>query len=54
MFVSDLLQIDGFLRVLRFPLPRKLTAKYNSVSNIVESGVKYHKTKPIKITHLTV
>jgi hypothetical protein len=25
-FVSDLRQVGGFLRVLRFPLPRKLTA----------------------------
>ena len=26
-FVSDLRQVDGFLRVLRFPPPMKLTAK---------------------------
>jgi hypothetical protein len=26
MFVSDLRQVDGFLRVLRFPPPIKLTA----------------------------
>jgi hypothetical protein len=34
-FVSDLRQVGGFLRVLLFPPP-----------NIVESGVKHHKTKP--------
>jgi len=27
MFVSNLRQVGGFLRVLRFPLPIKLTAK---------------------------
>ena len=27
--VSDLRQVDGFLRVLRFPLPIKLTQRYN-------------------------
>ena len=26
-FVDNLRQVDGFLRVLRFPLPIKLTAK---------------------------
>jgi hypothetical protein len=26
-FVSDLVQVGGFLRVLRFPLPIKLTAR---------------------------
>jgi hypothetical protein len=40
-FVSDLRQVGGFLWVLRFPPPIKLTA-----NNIVESGVKHHKTKP--------
>ena len=33
-FVSDLLKVGGFLRVLRFPLP----PQYNRI--IVESGVK--------------
>ena len=37
-FVSDLWQAGGFLRVLRFP-------RYSW--NIVESGVKHHKPKPI-------
>ena len=36
-FYSDLWQVDGFLRVLRFPPPIKLTPRYNR--NIVESGV---------------
>jgi hypothetical protein len=44
-FVSELRQVNGFLRVPRFPLSIKLTPRYNS--NIVESGFKYHKqTKP--------
>ena len=40
-FVSDLQQFGGFLWVLWFPPPIKLTAWYNW--NIVESGVKHHK-----------
>ena len=41
-FVSDLRQVSGFLRVLRFPPPIKLTAiRYNW--HIVESGIKHHK-----------
>ena len=41
-FVSDLRQVDGFLRVLWFSPPIKLTAiRYNW--NIVESGVKTNK-----------
>ena len=43
-FVSDLRQIGGFLRVLRFPPPIKLTPQYNW--NIV----KYHKPNPLKQT----
>ena len=44
-FVSDLRQLDGFLRGLRFPPPIKLTTTiYNW--NIVESGVKCHKLYP--------
>jgi hypothetical protein len=35
MFVSDLRQFGGFLRVIRFPPPQ-----YNL--NIVESGAKHH------------
>ena len=42
-FVGDLWQVGGLLRVLRFPPPIKLTATINW--NIVESGVKHHKTK---------
>ena len=38
-FVSDLRQVGGFLRVLRFP-PIKLTPWYSWT--IVESGVKHH------------
>jgi hypothetical protein len=41
-FVSDSRQVSGFLRVLRFPPPIKLTVKIN-LKNIVESGVKNHK-----------
>ena len=39
-FVSDLWQVGGFLRVLRFPPPIK-PPRYNW--NIVESGIKHHK-----------
>ena len=39
MFVSDLLQVGGFLWVLLFPPPIK-SPQYNW--NIVESGVKHH------------
>jgi hypothetical protein len=41
-FVSELRQVGGFLPVLRFPLPIKLTARYSW--NIVESAVKHHQT----------
>ena len=47
-FGSDLRQIGGYLRVLRFPPPIKLTATI--LQNFVEIGVKHHKpnqTKPI-------
>jgi hypothetical protein len=40
-FVSDLRQVGGFLRVLRFPPPIKLTPRYNWDN--VESGVQHHK-----------
>ena len=40
-FVSGLRQVDGFLRVLWFPPPIK-QPQYEL--NIVESGVKHHKT----------
>ena len=45
-FVSDLQQVGSFLRVLRFPLPIKLTA---TIEHIVESGVKHNipKHKPL-------
>ena len=43
-FVSDLRQVSGFLRVLWFPPPIKLTAMIYLY--IVESAVKHHKTKP--------
>ena len=39
-FVNDLRQVDGFLRVPRFPPPIKLTATY--IWNIVEIAVKHH------------
>jgi len=41
-FVSDLRLVGGFLRLLLFPPPIKLTAPRYSW-NIVESGVKHHK-----------
>ena len=47
-FVSDLRQVSGFLLVLQFPPPIKLIATiYNW--NIVEIGIKHHKTKPINV-----
>jgi hypothetical protein len=49
--VSDLRQVCGFLRVLRFLLTIKLTATL--YLNIVESVVKYHKTnQPNHFGHL--
>jgi len=44
-FVSGLRKVDGFLRVLRFPPPMKLTATIFHW-NIVESGVKHHSQNP--------
>ena len=41
-FVSDLQQVGGFLWVRRFSPPIKLTVMINW--NIVESGVKHHKS----------
>ena len=41
----DVWQVGGFLRVLRFPSPIKLTAQYDW--NIIESGIKRH--TPIQI-----
>ena len=42
-FLSDLRQVGGFLRILRYPPSIKLTdtSRYNW--NIFESGVKHHK-----------
>jgi hypothetical protein len=34
-FVSDLRQVGGFLRVLRFPPPIKLTAMYDNITEIL-------------------
>jgi hypothetical protein len=45
-FDSDLWQVGGFLPVLQFPPPIKLTARYNR--NIVENGVKNHNTHALK------
>ena len=46
--VCDLQEICGFLQVLRFPPPIKLTAMiYMWNWNIVESGVKHHNPKII-------
>ena len=44
-FISDLRQVDGFLWVLRLPLPIKLTSP-RYCWNIVESGVKHHNPNP--------
>jgi len=53
-FVSDMRQIGGFLRVLPFSPPIKLTATiYRGNWNIVESGVKYHNPKPSNILHVS-
>jgi hypothetical protein len=43
-FVSDLQQVSGFLWVLWFPQPNQYNwlPRYNW--NIVESGIKHHKT----------
>jgi hypothetical protein len=46
-FVSDLLQVGGFLRVFQFPPPIKLTPWYNW--NIVESGIKHHNSYPLTL-----
>ena len=48
-FVSDLRQVGGFLRVLRFPPPIKLT----STIYIVDSGVKHHNPNPVLIIQNT-
>jgi hypothetical protein len=48
-FVNNLWQVSGFLWVLQFPPPIKLTTMiYNW--NIVECGVKHHNTKPPPIS----
>ena len=44
-FVSDLRQVGGFLRVLRFPPPIKLTDMI-LLKRLFESDVKHHKPKP--------
>ena len=44
-FVSDLRKVGGYLRLLRFPPPIKLTPQYNW--NIVESDVKHHQPNPL-------
>ena len=42
-FLSDLRQVDDFLRVLRFPPPIKLTNTILLIAEILsESGVKHH------------
>jgi hypothetical protein len=50
--VSDLRQVSGFLRVLRFPPPIKLTATIQLKINIVESGVRHHHTNIVLFRHL--
>jgi hypothetical protein len=49
-FVSDLGQVGGFLRALRFLHQLNLPLRYNW--NIVESGVKHHKTNQPIIMYL--
>ena len=51
-FVSDLLQVDGFLRVLRFPLPLKtdrhdiskilLKVELNSIIHLTLDAYDFH------------
>ena len=45
-FVSDLRQVSGFIRVLRFPPAINLTA-WRYSWNIVECGVKHHNPNPL-------
>jgi hypothetical protein len=52
-FVSDLRQVGGFLRVLRFPPPIK-TDRHDITEKLLKYGVKYHQTnkqtnKPYKL-----
>ena len=47
-FVSDLRQVGGFLQILQFPPPIKLTARYNW--KIIESGIKHHQANLDTIT----
>ena len=47
-FVSDLRQVGGFLQILQFPPPIKLTARYSW--NIIESGIKHHQANLDTIT----
>jgi hypothetical protein len=49
--LSDLQQVFGFLRVLQFPQPIKLTPIYGS--NNVKSGVKHHIPPKLKLTQNT-
>jgi len=44
-FIIDLWQVGGFLWVLSFPPPIKLTARYNW--SICESDIKHHKPNQI-------
>ena len=54
-FVSDLRQGSGFLRVLRIPPPIKLTTTiYICNWNIVESGVKHHKSISLYIKQVCI
>jgi len=39
-FVSDLKQVDGFLRILRFPPPIKLTALLKVALNTIKKANK--------------
>jgi len=45
-FVSDLQEVGGFLRVVRFPPPIQMAATINQ--NIVERGVQHHQTNKNK------
>jgi hypothetical protein len=46
-FVSDLRQVCGFIRVLRFPPQKNWLPRYNW--NIVESGVTHHKLNSVTL-----
>ena len=51
--VSDLKQVGGFLRVIQFLPPIKLTATI-SLKYIVESGVRHHNHNPLNVSTFVI